>query len=178
MKKPAATPCSGQRGAGEEGGRQIPCPLLGGGRIQDGQGHRCAVCLQATTKGAVLLRWGCINLLGLSGQDRLDLSRLSQEASSEYDDSDLCSFSAGLTEVEKEEGEAAKRALAEEAGERPQDAEGSDDENYKKNNQFSEHMKRKNEAVRNLAAAYILPQLISCTCCSTARSSCGHQVLL
>ena len=54
----------------------------------------------------------------------------------------------GLTEVEKEEGEAAKKALAEEAGERPEDAEGSDDENYKKNNQFGEHMKRKNEAVR------------------------------
>jgi hypothetical protein len=53
----------------------------------------------------------------------------------------------GLTEVEKEEGEAAKKALAEEAGERPEDAEGSDDENYKKNNQFGEHMKRKNEAV-------------------------------
>ena len=56
----------------------------------------------------------------------------------------------GLTEVEKEEGEAAKKALAEEAGERPEDAEGSDDENYKKNNQFGEHMKRKNEAVRTL----------------------------
>ena len=63
----------------------------------------------------------------------------------------------GLTEVEKEEGEAAKKALAEEAGERPEDAEGSDDENYKKNNQFGEHMKRKNEAVRTL-------QLSMCTC--------------
>ena len=51
--------------------------------------------------------------------------------------------------MEKEEGKAAKKALAEEAGERPEDAEGSDDENYKKNNQFGEHMKRKNEAVRH-----------------------------
>lgn len=55
----------------------------------------------------------------------------------------------GLTEGEQAEGDAAKKALQEEAGERDDD--GSDDENYKKNNQFSEHMKRKNEAVSEFA---------------------------
>lgn len=60
----------------------------------------------------------------------------------------LSILAVGLTEGEKEEGEAAKKALQEEAGERPEDADGSDDEDYKKNNQFGEHMKGKNVAVR------------------------------
>ena len=54
---------------------------------------------------------------------------------------------AGLTETEKEEGDAAKKALAEEAGERPEDADGSDDENFRSNNQFGQHMTKKNVAV-------------------------------
>jgi HrpA-like RNA helicase len=81
--------------------------------------------------------------------------------------------------VEKEEGEAAKKALAEEAGERPEDAEGSDDENYKKNNQFSEHMKRKNVAVRSSWKPMTAEQCCSLHvhCLSVPRSGRSARVL-
>ena len=52
---------------------------------------------------------------------------------------------AGLTEGEVAEGEAAKKALQEEAGQA--DGDGSDDENFKKSNQFGVHMSKKTDAV-------------------------------
>ncbi len=62
---------------------------------------------------------------------------------------------AGLTQTEKDEGADAKRKLAEEAGERvEEDGAGSDDEGYKKANQFSQHMTKKNVAVRRRATCY------------------------
>jgi len=62
---------------------------------------------------------------------------------------------AGLTEGEKEEGDRAKAALLEEAGEAPEDVEGSDDEGGRKKNQFKSHLKT-NEAVRTSSAFWPL----------------------
>lgn len=59
---------------------------------------------------------------------------------------------AGLTEQEVAEGEAAKKALEEEAGQA--DGDGSDDENFKKANQFGIHMSKKTDAVRSLNIVY------------------------
>jgi hypothetical protein len=56
------------------------------------------------------------------------------------------STSTGLTTEEKEEGEAAKKALLEAAGETA-DGDGSDDEGHKKANQFGQHMQKKTDAV-------------------------------
>jgi len=55
----------------------------------------------------------------------------------------------GLTEQEVAEGEAAKKALEEEAGQA--DGDGSDDENFKKANQFGIHMSKKTDAVSKFA---------------------------
>lgn len=54
-------------------------------------------------------------------------------------------YDTGLTTEEKEEGDAAKKALQEEAG--TADGDGSDDEGYKKSNQFGQHMQKKTDAV-------------------------------
>jgi len=65
----------------------------------------------------------------------------------------LTANGAGLTEGEKEEGDRAKAALLEEAGEAPEDVEGSDDEGGRKKNQFKSHLKT-NEAVRMTSARW------------------------